>query len=247
MTHKKTIRAAALVVALLPVVGTGMVQAQKTRGTTGTATLANGLEMRITQDGDLNPYVGTFDRDGNFSFNLVGTERRVCFTFADADALGLLTPPRVAGVTPPATACYPTSFQILLSSDGLTIGTMSPGGPPLIRSVRFNLVNNPATPTDPTSYALGFRGDAELDGVPEMSKVKVTCTENGSTGACARWELEPCPAVDAYCTAEDVGVQSSTDLTGAAVGQVTAGLPKGKGNTTVDRYVMPWRMTIVKP
>ena len=242
MTQKKTLRAAGLVAGLL-LVSAGSAQAQKTRGTTGTATLsADG--MRITQDVPAEPYVGTFDRDGNFSFDLVGTGRQVCFSFADP--LPLLAPPRYGGVRPPASGCYPASFQILLSTDGLTIGSMS-ARDVLVRSVRFNFPNAPTAPSDPTSYALGFRGDAELDGLPEMSKVKVTCTANGSTVSCASWDIEPCAVVDDVCAAEDVGVKSSTDSTGAPLGQITAGLPKGKGNTTVERYVMPWKMTIAKP
>lgn len=243
MTNRTIGAAAGLLVSLL--LGADTALAQKARGTTGTATIDDGSPGRPIYSDGFGAYTGTFDRDGNFSFNGVETGRKVCFTFDQP--LVLLAPPRIGGVAPPASGCYPASFQILLSADGLTIGGMNAGGPPLVRSVRFNLVNVLGGASDPTSYAVGFRGDADVDGLTEMSKVKVTCTADGPTGACAEWTLEPCAEVAGACGSSEVGIVSTTDATAVPAAEVTATLPKGKGNTTVSRYVLPWKMTITKP
>jgi hypothetical protein len=218
---------------------------------TGTATLYTSVtnpdgpvtSNSITPDA-LGAYPGTFDRSGNFSFNLTGTARRVCFNFSQP--LALLDPPRVENATPPASGCYAASFVILATANTSGITSIGPNTTE-VRSVRFNWDNPAAASTnDPENYYLGFRGDSNLDGRTDMSRVKVTCDLGDAAGACLRWQLEPCATFDGSCGPLDVPVNADGTMVGAPVGRAGGGFSKGRGNSEISRYVLPWRMTIVR-
>jgi hypothetical protein len=192
----------------------------------------------------LMTYAGAIDRSGNFSFNLVGTSRKVCFNFEAP--LPLLTPPTIPSAKPPASDCYAAAFTTLSTASGGGLTSIVPGQTDL-RGVRFNWANpSPSSPNDPVNYHLGFRGDSDLDGLVEMSQVKVTCEAGDARGVCTRWMLEPCAGYDASCGADAVATNSDGTAVGGPVGQVGGGFPKGRGNTTISRYVMSWRMVITR-
>lgn len=213
--------------------------------TTATASFASEPAGSWSVTGDApGTYVGTIDsKTGNFSFNLVGTSRRVCFNFETP--LPLLTSPRIPGATPPSSGCYAAAFTTVASASGTGLLSISPSQTQL-RDVRFNW-NNPSAvgPNDPTTYHLGFRGDADLDGLVEMSRVKVTCEAGDGANACIRWTLEPCAGSDPVCL-NAVAVDEAGNSLAAPVGQVGGGFPKGAGTTSIARYALPWRMSIVR-
>lgn len=197
--------------------------------TMATASFASGASSFVTGDA-VGTYIGTIDsKNGNFSFNLVGSSRRVCFNFEAP--LALLTSPRIPGATPPASGCYAVSFTTVASASGTGLLSISPGQTEL-RDVRFNW-NNPSAvgPNDPTNYHLGFRGDADLDGLVEMSRVKVTCEAGDGANACTRWTLEPCAGSDPVCL-NAVAVDGDGNALGTPAGQVGGASRRGAAPPT---------------
>ena len=216
--------------------------------TTPTATLEAGTIETPFQisPGVGGPYGGSIDRGGNFSFNLAGTTRSICFDFDfHGGPIPLLDPPRISDATPPESGCYAASFTTFADASGRGLMAI-PLSATELRGVRFNWANpNVDDPTDPANYILGFRGDRDSDGATETSLVKATCTDADPAG-CRAWTLEPCAASDIDCPEGAYAVTDEGMAIEGPVGRVGGGFPKGKGTTEIARYVLAWRMSIVR-
>ena len=158
----------------------------------------------IGSDSAGQPYAGTFDRDGNFSFS-TGTQRRVRFAFGPPLAL-LGNQPTPPGATFPSNGLKEeVSFDVLAPSGGGTLHTIparNSRGP--IRPVSVARAKTAARRV--SNSGLHFRGNALLDddadGIAnepypadgtEMSKMLTTCDLAESEG-CVRWTLTLCIA-----------------------------------------------------
>jgi len=217
--------------------------ARPTAASSGNARFA--LGGTILGDGDPRPYVGSFDGDGNFSFN-TGTQRQVNFLFGDGVGLELL-----GGQTPPAQA-RPTqdpknnvTFSVLTPTSGGSLLTIQPETPE-VRSVRFVWPNNDGTGIV-SDYGLHFRGNALLDdngdGVAngsgdgtEMSKMLTTCL-SAELGSCVEWTMTPC---DGDCT------DGNPDDSIGPIGQLYGTFPRKTGNRPIRRFEMRWGLTICR-
>ena len=142
-----------VVIALVAATSAGLVltdavKAAKPPATSpGTAVFRDAEGDTIANVGD-DPYIGTFDRDGNFSFD-TGSQRAVDFNFGDSLALfgGSQAP---AGSTIPESG--PTSqvgFRTLTSAGSGGLTTVLVSG---VRSVRFS---NGVFATTPTTVSQG--------------------------------------------------------------------------------------------
>jgi len=205
----------------------------------------------IRSDGTGQPYAGTFDRDGNFSFS-TGTQRRVRFAFGPPQAL-LGSQPMPPGATFPSNGLKDeVSFDVLAPSGGGTLLTIQPGFPES-RSVRFQWPNKDGG-TQVSTYGLHFRGNALLDddadGIAnepypedgtEMSKMLLTCDLAESAG-CVRWTLSP-------CIGECLSSDADPDPPGSTspIGQLYGTFKKPSGTRPIARFEMQWRMTICRP
>ena len=217
----------------------------------GFAVFLDNLTDAIGSDSAGQPYAGTFDRDGNFSFS-TGTQRRVRFAFGPPLAL-LGNQPTPPGATFPSNGLKEeVSFDVLAPSGGGTLLTIQPGTPES-RSVRFQWPNKDGG-TQVSNYGLHFRGDALLDddadGIAnepypadgtEMSKMLTTCDLAESEG-CVRWTLTPCIA---DCPNSDANPDPPGSM--SPIGQLYGTFKKPSGTRPIARFEMQWGMTICRP
>lgn len=137
------------------------------------------------------------------------------------------------------------SLTTLAGAGGSLLAMVS--GDEMVKSVRLNWTNDSYQKgsTDPTNFSLHFRGDAVLDGVPEMSRLYVVCNADDVAG-CRDWTLAPClVAGDSPCSASDVS-QLFDPTPPNGIGQLVGSFPKGVGNRDIARYVMNWSMTLTR-
>jgi hypothetical protein len=193
---------------------------------TGAATATGAIDGSIT---------GAFDSGGNFSGS--GT------MMVDFSQDLPLVNGAGHGVPLNGTIVADMAFTTLAGTGGSLLAMEA--GDDIVKSARFtwpNLAYQKGS-TDPTNYSLHFRGNAVLDGVTEMSRLKVTCTADGANG-CVAWVLTPCLLNDnSPCTVNDVSVQDDPNPPNG-IGQLVGSFPKGVGNRDIARYVMNWSMTL---
>ncbi len=224
---RRTVTIGGVVVALG---GLGVLLAAQGRGNTppipGAATAIGAVDGSIT---------GGFDSAGNFSGS--GT-----MNFDFSQELPLVSGAG-HGIPLGGTIVADAAFTTLSGAGGSLLAMTS--GADMVKSARFTWTNPDYQKgsSDPTTYGLHFRGNAVLDGVTEMSRLKVTCSADGVSG-CVEWVLTPCLVADnAPCTGNDVSEQGDPAPPNA-IGQLVGSFPKGVGNREIARYVMNWSMTL---
>jgi hypothetical protein len=233
-------------------------------------TIATADAIAAVADLGIDGYAGTLDADGTFTF-----EGLLCFDFPIN--LGFWDSPPVAGVAEPADGCRTTTVTTRGGSSDLL--SVAPGDPGTVQELDFSWTDRvPASgsATKDLSYTLGFRGDADVDGRVESSKVMAWCEWAAGSAqehsglppvdgrGCLAWIVAPCggsvvrgpgtgTAFPVQCAAEHTAwAESPNDaeaLVEAPVGQVEAhvnGLNGPPKTAPIARYRMPHQITITR-